>query len=174
MITGFKNIRVNKMKIIGILILLFLATDAYSQTVAVRPIGTSVKNGAHYLNMRVWNCTNNDIEVPLSELPWGMRTLGLVIYPGGKLAGEPLKESFPVGDSPSTEIKIHAKGYVDGEIPLDQRFFDITRYEKDGNLLVFWEYDLSWITGGKSEIVGGMIPLNGKKASDAEHGVACK
>lgn len=165
---------VNKMKIILAPILLFIATNAYSQAAIVRPIGTFVKNGMHYLKMRVWNCTNKDIEVPISDIPWGMRTLGLVLYQGGKLAGEPLKESFPVGDSPSAEIKIRPRSYIDGDIILDQRFFDIDRYEKYGNLLIFWEYDLSLITGGKPQIVGGMIPLNGKNLTEDDGRLGCK
>lgn len=173
MIIGLNNILGNKMKMIGALSLLLLVPNAYSQTVVVQPIATSVENGGHHLKMRVWNCTNKDIEAPLSNLPWGMRTLGLVLYPGGKLAGEPLKERFPVGDSPSTEIKIPKKGYVDGDIALDQRFSDIARYEKSGNLLIFWEYDLSLITGGKSQIVGGMIPLDEKSLPSHERRTGC-
>lgn len=169
---GSKTILVNK--IIGILVLFFLVTSVYGQDVVVKPLGTLVENGEHHLKMGVWNCTNKDIVVPIADLPWGQYRLGLVLYPGGKLAGDPLKESMPIGDSPSTGIKIPAKSYVEGDIVLDQRFSDIARYEKYGNLLIFWEYDLSLITGGKPEIVGGMVHLDGKISSDTQNLVACK
>ena len=161
-------------QVIITMVLTFVVMGAYAKDVMVRPVGTAIDRGKHYLKMRVWNCTRKDIEVHLADLPWGQYRLGLVLYPGGKLADEPLKENLAVGDSPSTEINIPAKGYVDGDIVLDERFFDIARYEKRGNLLVFWEYDLSLITGGKPDIVGGMVPLDGKKSSDDGHGVACK
>lgn len=169
---GSKTILVNK--IIGIFVLFFLATSVYGHDVVVKPLGTSVENGVHHLKIGVWNCTNKDIVVPIADLPWGQYRLGLVLYPGGKLAGDPLKESMPIGDSPSTGIKIPAKSHVEGDIVLDQRFSDIARYKNYGNLLIFWEYDLSLITGGKPEIVGGMVHLDGKISSDAQHLVACK
>lgn len=162
------------MKTTSALVLLLFVSNAYSQAVIVQPVATLVENGGRHLKMRVWNCTSKDFEVPIADLPWGQYRLGLVLYPGGKLAGDPLKEHIPVGDSPSTKIKIPAKSHVDGEIVLDQRFPDIARYEKYGNLLIFWEYDLSLITGGKPEIVGGMIPFDEKKLSDDERMVACK
>jgi hypothetical protein len=160
-------------KIASGLILFSLVTSAYGQAFIVRPAGTAIENGKHYLKMQVWNCTNKDVEVHLADLPWGQYRLGLVLYPGGKLAGEPLKESMPVGDSPGTEIKIPAKSHVDGEIVLDQRFFDIDRYQERGNLLIFWEYDVSLITGGKPQIVGGMLPLDGESPSRKPSQAGC-
>lgn len=50
--------------------------------------------------MRVWNCTEKEIEVPLADLPLGGHRLGLALYTAGKLAGEPLKESVPIADFP--------------------------------------------------------------------------
>lgn len=143
------------------LALLFFVTNAFGQAVRVSPLEAITESGTHYLEMRVWNCSNRDIEVPLADLPWGQYTLGLVLYPGGKLAGEPLKESVPLADVPDTATKIPAKSYIDGKVDLDDRFHDISRYEKSENLLIFWEYDLSLITRGDSQIVGGMIPLYG-------------
>lgn len=171
MAIGSNNILVNK--IIGTLTLLFFVTSAFGQAAIVQPVGTVIESGKHYLKMRVWNCTNKDIDVPLADLPWGQHTLGLVLYPGGELAGEPLKESFPLADIPDTAVTIKLKNYVEGKIDLDYRFHDIARYEKRGALLIFWEYDLKFITGGNSQIVGGMVPLNGVSSFDGEQRIAC-
>jgi hypothetical protein len=135
-------------------------TSAYGQAFLVHPIGTSMEGGRHYLNMRVWNCTNHDVVIPLPNLPWGEHTLGLVLYTApGKLAGEPLKQQTLIADFPDTKVKIQAKGYVDGRVDLESQFPDIPRYEKHVSLLIFWEYDVSLIAGGDSRFVGGMIPL---------------
>lgn len=146
---------------LALVLFITCGTNAYTQEIFVQPAGTVIEGGRHYLKMQVWNCSDDDIEVPFANLPWGQYTLGLVLYPAGKLAGEPLRERIPIGDSPSTKIKIKAKGRVDGKIDLDYRFKDISRYKNSGSLLVFWAYDTSLITGGKPLFAGGMIPLDG-------------
>ncbi|UJJ55724.1 hypothetical protein [Rhodanobacter thiooxydans] len=133
-----------------------------------------MENGRHYFDLQVWNCTDRDIVVPLANLPWGQNTLGLVLYPAGRLAGEPLKESIPVADFPDSKIKIQAKGHVEGRVDLDSRFVGIARYAGRGNLLIFWEYDLSLIIGGNSQFVGGMVPFGGASQTKNVTGIACK
>jgi len=161
--------------ICALILFILSVTTAYGQTSLVRPVGViTVENGRHYFAMQVWNCTDRDIVVPLADLPWGQNTLGLVLYPAGRLAGEPLKESIPVADFPDTKIKIHAKGYVEGRVDLDSRFLGIARYEGRGNLLIFWEYDLSLITGGNSQFVGGMVPFDGSSQLKNVASTACK
>lgn len=169
---GSSNIRINK--IIGVVVTCFLAANVYGQTVIVQPVKVTKENGRHLLKMEVWNCTNKDIDVPLADLPWGQYRLGLVLYPAGKLAGEPLKENVAVGDSPDTEIKISAKGSASGEVDLDSRFLGVGRYEAGKNLLIFWEYDLSLIQGGNSQFVGGMIPLDMESPRESGAKAGCK
>ena len=160
--------------ICALILFILSVTSAYGQTTLVRPVGVTVENGRHYLEMKVWNCTNRDIAVPLADLPWGQNTLGLVLYPASRLAGEPLRESIPAADFPDTKIKIQAKGHVEGKVDLDSRFLGIAHYEGRGNLLIFWEYDLSLITGGNSRFVGGMVPFDGTGQTKSAMGITCK
>ena len=159
--------------IYALILFILSVTSAYGQTSLVRPVGVSVEHGRHYFDMQVWNCSDHDIAVPLADLPWGQNTLGLVLYPAGRLAGEPLKESIPVSDFPDTRIKIQAKGHVEGRVDLNSRFLGIARYEGRGNLLIFWEYDLSLITGGNPQFVGGMIPFDRPSQAENLTGIAC-
>ena len=58
-------------QIIITMVLTFVVMGAYAKDVMVRPVGTAIDRGKHYLKMRVWNCTRKDIEVHLADLPWG-------------------------------------------------------------------------------------------------------
>lgn len=171
--TGLRRIFMNRF-VYALILFILSMTSAYGQAFLVRPVGGVVENGRHYFNVQVWNCTGRDVEVPLADLPWGQSTLGLVLYPAGRLAGEPLKESIPAVDFPSTKVRIQAKDHVEGRVDLDSRFLGISRYEGRGNLLIFWEYDLSLIAGGNSHVVGGMVPFDASGKAKSAAGIACK
>jgi hypothetical protein len=158
----------------ALILFILSVTSAYGQAFIVRPAGIVIENSRHYFNVQIWNCTSRDVAVPLADLPWGQNTLGLVLYPASRIAGEPLKESIPAADFPDTKIKIQAKDYVEGRVDLDSRFLGISRYEGRSNLIVFWVYDLSLITGGRSQFVGGMVPFDGSSSAKNVAGTACK
>ncbi|MFK2878274.1 hypothetical protein [Rhodanobacter hydrolyticus] len=136
---------------------------AQGHGITVLSSGVVLEGGRHLLKMQVWNCTNHEIEVPLGELPWAGNTLGLVLYPGGKISGVPLKEESPIADFPATGIKIKAGGHIEGDAQLEPRFGDLSRYDKGDGLLVFWSYDVSWITGGEPMFAVGVVPLGKMK-----------
>lgn len=158
------------------LILSFLsfAVSARGYSVNVLSTGVEVKGGQHLLEMQVWNCSNHDIEVPFGNLPWAGNTLGLVLYPVEKIRGVPLKEESPIADFPSTGIKIKAGGYIEGDAQLEPRFGDLSRYDKSDGLLVFWSYDVSWITGGDPMIAAGVVPLGKTKLSAPSQKAGCQ
>lgn len=160
--------------ILALLTFVIPVASVCGQDFIVEPAGTMIEGGRHYLKMKVWNCTKDNVEVPFADLPWGQYRLNLVLYPAGKLAGEPLKAINPIGDSPSTKIMIKAMSYVDGKVDLDYRFSNISRFDKGDNLLVFWAYDTSLIVGGKPQFVGGMIPLDEGVPSEGKAHTGCK
>lgn len=143
------------------LILSFLSfvVCAQGHSINVLSSGVEVKGGRHILKMQVWNCSNHAFEVPLVFLPWGGDSLGLVLYPAGKIRGAPLKEEYPIADFPPVRIKIKANGHVEGDVELEPRFGDLSRYDMGNGLLVFWSYDLSQIAGGDPTFAVGVIPL---------------
>ncbi|RUL68363.1 hypothetical protein [Dyella choica] len=147
------------------LILSFLSfvVCAQGHGINVLSSGVEVKGGRHILKMQVWNCSNHELEVPLVFLPWGGDSLGLVLYPAGKIRDTPLKEEYPIADFPPVRVKIKANGHVEGDVELEPRFGDLSRYDTSDGLLVFWSYDMSLITGGSSAFKAGVVPLGKTK-----------
>jgi len=141
-------------------LLCFVWCKAYAQTFVVSPIETRLEKGRHYLVIEVKNCSRSDVVIPLSDLPWGQHKLGLILYPAGRLASDPLQAITNASDFPDTPIQIKASGAVRGSVDLDTLFPDISRYDGQHNLLIFWAYDLSLLGGGKSRYVGGMFPFD--------------
>lgn len=155
------------MRSIFLSMLLFLSVNVvYAQTVMVRASSISVENGRHYLDMSVANCTGLDITVPLANLPWGQYNPGLVLYRAGKLAGNSLKEDLPIGDVPVKAVVVPANSEIHGRVDLDYRFSALSDGSNRRNLVLFWVYDLSLISGGPSRFVGGMVPLVADGAPD--------
>jgi hypothetical protein len=146
----------------GLAALILTAVNAYGQTVRVEPIAMQVDKGRHYLKMAVWNCSHADMVVQLADLPWGKHKLGLVLYPAGKLASDPLKENVPIEGAQDRQVEIREGGRAVGTIDLDAAFPSIGRYENQHNVLMFWAYDASLVEGGASRFVGGMFHLDGE------------
>lgn len=159
------EVRLLPMKTLLGLMLGFLsfAVCAQGSGIKVLSSGIETKGGRHNLKMQVWNCTTRELEVPLFSLPWGGDSLGIVLYPAGKIRNAPLKEQYPVADFPPVTIKIKPNGHVEGEAELEPRFGDLSRYDTNGGLLVFWSYDMSLITGGDPTFAAGVVPLGKTK-----------
>ena len=156
---GSRNISIfNVAFALGLLCLVW--SKSYAQTFVVSPVETRLEKGRHYLVLEVKNCGGRDVTVPLSDLPWGQHKLGLILYPAGRLASDPLPTMTNASDFPDTPIKIKANGVVTGSVDLDTLVPNISRYDGQHNLLMFWVYDLSLLEGGKSRYVGGMFPFD--------------
>jgi len=147
------------------LILSFLSFVACAQEHGIKVLseGVEIKGGRHNLKMQVWNCTGHELEIPLVYLPWGGNSLGIVLYPAGKIRSTPLKEQYQIADFPPVTIKIKPDGHVEGEAELEPRFGDLSRYDTNGGLLVFWSFDMSLITGGDPTFAAGVVPLGKTK-----------
>jgi hypothetical protein len=164
------------MKIFLGLILSFLSFVACAQEHGIKVLSTGIEieGGRHSLKMQVWNCTNHELEIPLVDLPWAGDTLGIVLYPAGKIRSTPLKEQYTIADFPSVTIKIKPNGHVEGEAQLEPRFGDLSRYDMNGGLLVFWSYDMSRITGGDPTFAAGVIPLGKTKLVAPSQKAGCQ
>ena len=157
-----------------ILSCLSFAVCAQGSGIKVTATGVEIKGGRHNLKMQVWNCTAHELEVPLLDLPWAGNTLGIVLYPAGKIRSTPLKELYTIADFPSVTIKIKPNGHIDGEAQLEPRFGDLSRYDTHGGLLVFWSYDMSWITGGDPTFAVGVVPLGKTKLIKSSQKAGCR
>lgn len=164
------------MKMLLGLMLSFLSFAVCAQESGIKVLssGIETKGGRHDLKMQVWNCTTHELEISLVDLPWGGDSLGLVLYPASKIRSTPLKEQYVIADFPPVTIKIKPNGHVEGEAELEPRFGDLSRYDTNGGLLVFWSFDMSLITGGDPTFAAGVVPLGKTKLAAPSPKAGCQ
>ena len=127
--------------------------------IAVEAIGVEKSGQSFYLDMRVWNCSNKELTMDITNLPWGgiLANRQIIYNPG---SGEVMQPQYPIEDFPETPYVIPAGGYISNKVDLGNYFPDLIKVRHPGNWVVFWLYEPFGSKHVPVEKFGGMIPLD--------------
>jgi hypothetical protein len=114
----------------------------------------------YHLNLSVWNCSKQVLQVKNGDLPWQQDTLTLVVASGGASPTENLERWSSIEDWPDKEVAIAPGKSLQGSIDLTATFPGLAKSRFKKTSVVFWSYDLQRLDHMQPRPVGGMLPLD--------------